>query len=100
MHRTGTALPVITTLLRSGESNGLTDAIEQRCPRVNAKLAVLAVNAQRDRDRPHDVWLVRNCLGRAARLGSTVRLRRSEPRNDCGCRSASRGPKKYPAVWI
>jgi hypothetical protein len=38
-------LPVITTLLRSGESNSLTDAIEERRPRVNTKLVVLAVDA-------------------------------------------------------
>jgi len=39
---------VIAALLGSGESNGLTDAIEERCPWVNAKLVVLAVDAQRD----------------------------------------------------
>jgi len=39
---------VIAALLGSGESNGLTDAIEERCPWVKAKLVVLAVDAQRD----------------------------------------------------
>src|SRR5207245_9033310 len=100
MHRTGAALPVITTFLRSGESDGLTDAIEQRCPRVDPELAILAVNAQRDRNRALDVWLVRHGRGGAARLGSCVRLRRSAPRYDCCCRRTSRSPKKYPAVRI
>jgi hypothetical protein len=48
MHGTCAALPVITALLRSGESNSLTDAIEERRPRVNAQLVVLAIDAQRD----------------------------------------------------
>src|SRR3989454_4908526 len=39
------ALPVVAALLRSGEGEGLTDAIEQRRPRVNEKPLVLAVNA-------------------------------------------------------
>src|SRR6267143_2399910 len=64
MHRTRAALPVVTALLRSGESNGLTDAIEERRPRVDAKLAVLAVDAQRDRDRAFDVRPARNFCGR------------------------------------
>src|SRR6267143_3156867 len=64
MHRTCAALPVVTAILRSGESNGLTDAIEERSPRVDAKLAVLAVDAQRDRDRSFDVRAVVNFCGR------------------------------------
>jgi len=55
MHCTCAALPVVTALLRSGESNGLTNAIEERRTRVDAKLAVLAIDAQRDRDRALDV---------------------------------------------
>ena len=58
MHRTCAALPVVTALFRSGESNGLTDAIEERRPRVDSKVAVLAVDAQRDRNRALDVWIV------------------------------------------
>jgi hypothetical protein len=93
MHRTGAALPVIATLLRSGEDYGLTDAIEQRRPWVDAEFAILAVDAQGDRDRPLDVWLVHTCLG------WSVGLRRSGP-NDDGCRSSSGGLKKCPAIWI
>ena len=52
MHRTCAALPVVAALLRSGESNGLTEAIQQRRPRIDAKLVVLAVDVQRDRDPP------------------------------------------------
>src|SRR6266850_5913457 len=66
MHVTRAALPVVTTLLRSSESNGLTDAIEERRPRVDAKLAVLAVDAQRDRDRALDVRTFPNFRGQGA----------------------------------
>jgi len=43
------------SLLRSGEKQRFTDAIEERRTRVDVKLAVLAVDAQRDRDRALDV---------------------------------------------
>jgi len=76
---------VITALLRSGKSNGLTYAIEERRPRVDAKLAVLAVNAQRDRDGALDVRRVRNDCGRGALPWSAVSVRRPGLRNDCVC---------------
>src|SRR6266849_4221102 len=66
MHRTCAALPVVTALLCSGENNGLTDAIEERRSRVDAKLEVLAVDAQRDRDRALDVRSIRKFSGRGA----------------------------------
>src|SRR5205823_2020211 len=100
MHRAGAALPVIAALLGSGESNGLTDAIKERRPRVNAKLAVLTVNAQCDRDRAGDIRPVRPCRGRRALPWSVVRMRRRAHRNDRGGCSISRGPKKCPATWI
>src|SRR6266850_1517386 len=48
MHRTRAALPVITTLLRSSESDGLTQAIKQRRSRVNAKPVLLSIDVQGD----------------------------------------------------
>ena len=48
VHRARAALAVITALLRSGESNGLAEAIEQRRSRIDAKLVLLAIDAQRD----------------------------------------------------
>src|SRR5258705_12013611 len=72
MHRTCAALPVITALLCPGKSNGFTDAIEQRRTRVDAKLAVLAVDAQGDRDRALDVRSVRDLRGRGALTGRVV----------------------------
>src|SRR5260370_27530189 len=66
MHRTCAALTVVTALLCSGESNGLTDAIEERRPRIDAKLEVLAVDPQRDRDRALDVRSVQKFSGRGA----------------------------------
>jgi hypothetical protein len=55
MHCARAALPVVTALLRSGERNRLTDAIEERCPRVDAKVVILAVDAQRNWDHALDV---------------------------------------------
>ena len=66
MHRARAALPVIAALFRSGEGDGLAEAIEQRRPRIDAKLVVLAVDAQRDRDRALDVRPV-GARGRLAR---------------------------------
>src|SRR2546422_3123195 len=101
MHRTCAALPVVAALLRSGQSNGLTEAIQERCPRVNAKFVVLAVDAQHDRDRALDVRPARTCCGRVGVPGNAVRLRRYARRNDCCCRSTSRGQKKCSAggIW-
>src|SRR3989454_9271510 len=78
MHRTCAALPVVAALLRSGQSNGLTEAIQERCPRVNAKFVVLAVDAQHDRDRALDVRPARTCCGRVGVPGNAVRLRSEE----------------------
>src|SRR5258705_6576572 len=100
MHRTCAALPVVAALLRSCESNGFTDAIEERRTRVNAKLVVLAVDTQRDRDRALDVRPVRNFRGRGTLLGSAVSVRRSGPRNDCGCCRTCSSWKKCLAGWI
>src|SRR2546423_14595209 len=100
MHRTGAALPVVTALLRSGQSDGLTDAIEERRPRVNTKLAVLAVDAQRDRDRALDVRPVSNFRRGGALPKSAVWVRRSALRHDCGCSRTSCGLKKCPAGWV
>jgi len=67
------------------ESNGLTDAIEQRRPRVDAKLAVLAVNAQRD--------------GTAALMFARPQMpRRTAPRYDRSGRGTSRAQKKCRRV--
>src|ERR1700675_1343055 len=100
MHSTCAALPVVAALLCSSESNGLTEAIQQRRPRIDAKLVVLAVNAQLDWDRALDVRPARTCCGRVAVPGSAVRVRRYARRNDCCRRSTSRGQKKCPAGGI
>src|ERR1700678_647340 len=62
---------------------------------------VFAVNAQRDRDRALNVRPVRNSCDRAALPDNAVRVRRYARRNDCCCRSTSRGQKKRPAggIW-
>src|SRR5947208_15747556 len=100
MHLAGAALPVIAALLGAGASNGLTDAIQARRPRIDAKLAVLTVNAQRNRDRARDIRPVPTCRGRGALPWSVVRVRRRAHRNDRGGRGISRRPKKCPATWI
>src|SRR2546427_7406072 len=82
MHRAGPALAMITTFLRAGEGNGLTDAIQQRRARIDAKMVVLAVNAQRDRDGALNVGPVRDCRKRATLCGATVRAHRCAPSND------------------
>ena len=93
MHCAGAALAMITTFLRAGERNGLTDAIQQRRARIDAKRVILAVNAQRDRDGPLNVGRGRDCLG-------AIRAHRSASCNDGGRRSASHGPQKIPARRI
>src|SRR5262249_1362065 len=40
------ALTVVTPLLGSGQNNCLANAVEQRRPRIDAKLVVLAVDAE------------------------------------------------------
>ena len=54
VHGARAALPVVAALLRAGEGDGLAEAIEQRRPRVDAQPLLLAVDAQRDRDRALD----------------------------------------------
>src|ERR1700694_743713 len=99
MHGTGSALPVITALLRAGQSDGLTDAVEERRPRVDPKLAVLSVDAQRDGDRAFDVRPCRSFRGRGALPGRAVRVLRSAPRNDRSRRASCR-LEKCPAGWF
>src|ERR1700730_12566248 len=55
MYRACVGVTVVAALFRPGEINRFTEAIEQRRPRVNAKLAVLPVDAKDDRDRSLDV---------------------------------------------
>src|SRR5882672_10740359 len=95
MHRAGAALAVIATFLRARESNGLADAIQQRRARINAKMVVLSVNAQRDRDSAVDAALIRDFPGWAALRASSFRVRRAAD-HDCGCRTTSHGPQKIP----
>src|ERR1700730_2562945 len=100
MHGTRAALPVVTALLGSGESNSLTDAIEERRTRVDAKLAVLAVDAQRDRDCALDVRAVRSFCGRGALHVSAASVRRHRRSNDySGCCTPC-APKEFPAGRI
>lgn len=47
VNRAGPALPVVAALLGAGQGDGLTNAIQQCRPRVNAKLRLLAVDPQR-----------------------------------------------------
>src|SRR5262245_39468071 len=100
MHGACAALPVVAALLRPGESNRLTDAIEQRRPRINAKLPVLAVDTQRDGDRARNARRVRNRSKRAALAESAVRVHWCAHCYNCTCCSLSCGPKKCPARWI
>jgi len=51
---------MITTFLSASENNGLTDAIQERCARVDAKMMVLAVDVERDRDGPLNAGLLRD----------------------------------------
>ena len=44
------ALAVIASFFRPGERDSFADAIEQRRSRIDAKLAILSVDAQRDWD--------------------------------------------------
>jgi hypothetical protein len=74
MHRTCAALTVVTTLLRSSQDNSFADAIEQRCPRVNTKLAVLAVDAENDGHGSLDIRPRQDCRGRVDPLESFARI--------------------------
>src|SRR5216683_7043372 len=105
VHGARPALPVVAALLRSGEDDDLTEAIEKRRPWVNGKPLLLAVDAQRDRDRALDARPRRDRPGRSA-LGGGM-CRRSAP-GDGHCRSRSAGGREKcptgqirPArVWI
>src|SRR5258707_15328654 len=98
MDGAGAALTVITTFLRAGESNGLADAIQQGRTRVDAKMVVLAINAERDWDRTLNIGRVCDCCRRATLCG---RASRCTPSYDCGRRRASNCPQKIPAsrIW-
>ena len=50
VHRARAALPVIASLLRTGEMQMLAQAIEQRRAWIDAQVMLLAVNTKRDRD--------------------------------------------------
>jgi hypothetical protein len=45
MHRAGSALPVIAALLRAGQVQVLSQTIQQRGPRIDAKDAALPVHS-------------------------------------------------------
>src|SRR5687767_5950465 len=98
MHRACAALPVVTPFFCSGESNGFTDAVEQSRPRIDAKVAVLAVDAQGDRSCALDVGPVGTFRRRGALIGG-VRVRRYALCEECRYRR-SRGTKKCPASRI
>jgi hypothetical protein len=55
---------VVTTLLCSGEGDGLADAVEERSTGIDAQLAVLAIDAQGNRNCALDSWLIREFRGR------------------------------------
>src|SRR6267142_928648 len=97
MHCASAALAVIATFLGPGESKGLTNAIQQGRTRINAKMVVLAVDAQRDWDGTRDVGAVRDCPRLAALCG---RAHRRAPGNDCGCGSTPHSLQKCPACRI
>ena len=69
VHRACAALAVVAALFGAGECDGLAEAVEQRRPRVDAELVVLAVDAQRDRDRTRDVGPVRTRGGHGPARG-------------------------------
>src|SRR5207237_7785394 len=94
------ALSVIAALLRPGESDSLTDAIEERRPRIDAECVVLAVDAQRNRDGALDARSFRSFRGRGALHGSAVRVRRCARGHDRGRRRGSRGEKERPTGWF
>src|SRR6266436_8725208 len=97
MHGAGAALPVITTFLGSSERSCFADAIKQRGPRIDAKLVVLAVNAQRNRDSALDVWPSTGRIG-VALNGSVFRQRWYVSRNQACCHTTSRGQKKIASA--
>src|SRR5438270_449111 len=100
MHRAGAALAVVTTFFRAGKRNGLADAIQQGRARVDAKMTVLAVDAQRDRDGALNVGTIRDWRRRATLCGTAVRAHWRASSNNCGGRSASHRAQKCPARWI
>src|SRR6185295_15935758 len=95
MHRARAALAVIATFLRPGESDGLTDAIQQSCARINAKTVILAIDPQSNRDAAFNVWLVRDC--RRAASWKVVSCASSD---DYGRRSTSHCAQEYAATRI
>jgi hypothetical protein len=95
MHSAGAALTMIATFLRAGESNGLANAIQQCCARINSKLVVFAVNPQRDWDSSMNIRLLPNCRPRFVRL---VVWR--TPSNDRRSRAASHCQKKFPTTRV
>src|SRR5258706_8239177 len=97
MHGAGAALPVITTFLGSGERHCFADAIKQRGPRIDAKLVVFAVNAQRNGDSALDVGPSTGRIG-VALHGSVFRKRRYISRNQACCHTTTRGQKKIASA--
>src|ERR1051326_325628 len=100
MDRTCAALTMVTPLLRSCEHYGLTNTVKQRRSRINTKLMVLAINAQRDRDGALNVPS-RTSRSRGALSGSAIRKRRYVRSNHACCHTTSRGQKKFTAsrIW-
>ena len=58
VHRARATLAVVAALLCTGEDDALANAIEQCGSRIDAKLAVHAIDAQDDRDRSLDIRFI------------------------------------------
>src|SRR5437016_3162557 len=97
MHGAGAALSVIATFLGSGERHCFANAIKQSGPRIDAKLVVLAVNAQRNGDSALDVWPSTGRIG-VALHGSVFRKCWYVSRNQACCHTTSRGQKKIASA--
>jgi hypothetical protein len=79
MHGARAALPMVATLLRSGECDGFAYAIQQCCSRINIQFVVLAIDTQRDRDRTLDSWVIDFAFARW--FGSATRMTRQVRRD-------------------
>jgi hypothetical protein len=72
MHGARAALPVIATLLCSGERDRFANAIQQRCSRINVQLVVLAIDTQSNGNRAVD-WGATDCAIGCLLDGATYR---------------------------
>jgi hypothetical protein len=90
---------MVATLLRSCENNGFAKAIEKRGSRIDAKIAILAVDAKNDWDRTFDLRFLEDRGGGSRTVVGTARIRGNHRSDDSGCCCGSGGYKKTSAGW-